>query len=73
MEGIVPAAGALLLIGFICGYGVRELISRWRRVKAQRRFERMVEVSAKREPGATRHYFPEGAIAQRAPPEGGTS
>ena len=43
MEVIAVAAGVLLLIGFICGYGVRELISRWRRVKAKRRhFERIV-------------------------------
>jgi hypothetical protein len=44
LEVIVVAAGVSLLIGFICGYTVRGLISRWRRVKAERRrFERMVE------------------------------
>lgn len=44
MEVIAAAAGVLLLIGFIFGYGVRELISRHRRVKARRRhFERMTE------------------------------
>jgi hypothetical protein len=44
MEVIEAAAGVLLLIGFICGYGVRALISHWHRVKARRRlFERMVE------------------------------
>ena len=44
MEVIVVAAGALLLIGFIGGYGARELISRLRRTRAERRrFERMVE------------------------------
>jgi hypothetical protein len=42
MEVIVVAAGVLLLIGFICGYTVRGLISRRRRVKAERRdFERL--------------------------------
>jgi hypothetical protein len=30
MEVIAVAAGVLLLIGFVCGYGVRALIS-WRR------------------------------------------
>jgi hypothetical protein len=44
MEVIAVAAGVLLLIGFICGYGVRALISHLRRAKVeQRRFERMVE------------------------------
>jgi hypothetical protein len=38
------AAGVLLLIGFICGYGVREFISRHRGAKARRRhFERLAE------------------------------
>jgi hypothetical protein len=37
---IIAAAAVLLLIGFICGYGVRALISRWHRVKSTgRRFE----------------------------------
>jgi hypothetical protein len=41
MEVIAVTAGVLLLIGFICGYGVRALISRWHRVKARRQqFER---------------------------------
>jgi hypothetical protein len=45
-EVIVVAAGVLLLIGFLCGYGVRALISHWHRVTARRRhFERMVEVA----------------------------
>jgi hypothetical protein len=44
MEVIASAAGVLLLIGFICGYGVRAMISRWHRAKARRRhFERRVE------------------------------
>jgi hypothetical protein len=44
VEVVVAAAGVLLLMGFICGYAVRELISGWRRLKAERRrFERMVE------------------------------
>jgi len=50
MEVIAVAAGFLLLIGFICGYGIRELISRHRHAKARRRhldrmldFERMLE------------------------------
>jgi hypothetical protein len=51
MEVIAVAAGALLLIGFICGYGVRALISRWHRAKAtRRRFERMAEEDADEEP-----------------------
>jgi hypothetical protein len=38
------AAGVLLLIGFICGYGVREFISRHRRATARRRdFERLTK------------------------------
>jgi hypothetical protein len=44
MEVIAVAAGVLLLIGFICGYGVRAVISHWHRRKAtRRRFERMAE------------------------------
>jgi hypothetical protein len=44
MEVIAVAAGVLLLIGFICGYGVRALISHLRHAKARRRrFERQVE------------------------------
>jgi hypothetical protein len=44
MTVVEVAAGVLLLIGFVCGYGVRELISRRRRAKARRRhFERLVE------------------------------
>jgi NhaP-type Na+/H+ or K+/H+ antiporter len=47
MEVIGVAAGILLLIGFICGYGVRALISRSRRAKATRRqLERMAEEDA---------------------------
>jgi hypothetical protein len=43
MEVIAVGAEALLLIGFVCGYSVRALVSRWHRVKAERRrFERMV-------------------------------
>jgi hypothetical protein len=43
MEVIGVAAGVLLLIGFIGGYAVRELVSRLRRAKAERQhFERMV-------------------------------
>ena len=44
MELIAAAAGALLLIGFICGYSVRALISRWHRIKTRRvHFERMAK------------------------------
>jgi hypothetical protein len=44
MEVIAVAAGVLLLTGFVCGYGVRALISRWHHAKARRRhFERLVE------------------------------
>jgi hypothetical protein len=47
MEVIAVAAGALLLIGFICGYGVRALISRLRQAKARRRhFERLLAEDA---------------------------
>jgi hypothetical protein len=37
MEIIAAAAGALLLIGFICGYGARARISRRRRVEYRER------------------------------------
>jgi hypothetical protein len=44
MDVVAVAAGVLLLIGFICGYSVRALISRWHRMKARRRrFETMVQ------------------------------
>jgi hypothetical protein len=47
MEFIAVAAGVLLLTGFICGYAVREFVSRLRRRKARRRhFERLVEETA---------------------------
>jgi hypothetical protein len=47
MEFNAVAAGVLLLIGFICGYAVHELISRLRRTKARRRhFERLAEETA---------------------------
>jgi hypothetical protein len=47
MEVIAVAAGALLLIGFICGYAVREIVSRLRRTKArERHFRRLVEETA---------------------------
>jgi hypothetical protein len=35
MEVIAVAEGVLLLIGFICGYGVRALISHLRHAKAR--------------------------------------
>jgi len=44
MTDIAVVAGVLLVIGFISGYAVRELISRLRRTKARRRhFERQRE------------------------------
>ena len=47
MEVIAVAAGVLLLIGFMCGYGVRALISHLRHTRARRRhFERLVEETA---------------------------
>jgi hypothetical protein len=47
MEVIAVAAGVLLLIGFICGYAVREFVSRLRRTQVRRRhFERLVEETA---------------------------
>lgn len=74
MEVIVAAAGVLLLIGFICGYGVRELISRWRRAKANRRhFERMMEEVAqtpKEDRLAITFQRDDNTLA---PPEEGTS
>jgi hypothetical protein len=74
MGVIEVAAGVLLLIGFIFGYGVRELISRWHRVKAtRRRFERMAdEVTQTRKQDRLAITFQSGDSAQ-APPEGSTS
>jgi hypothetical protein len=44
MDIIAVVVGGLLLTGFICGYGARELISRRRQAKARRRhFERLAE------------------------------
>jgi hypothetical protein len=70
MEIIGVAAGALLLIGFICGYSVRALISHWRRVKAtRRRFERMAEqVTQSRKQERLAITFQRGDSTQ-APPE----
>lgn len=80
MEVIAVAAGILLLIGFICGYGVRALISYLRRAKARRRhFERLRdEVTPTRKLiGVQREErlpitFQSGDGAQ-VPPEGGAS
>jgi hypothetical protein len=71
MELIAVAAGALLLIGFICGYGVRALISHWHRRKAtRRRFERMAEeVTQTRKHERPAITFQRGHGTQ-APPEG---
>jgi hypothetical protein len=80
MEVIAVAAGVLVLIGFICGYAVREFISRLRRTKARRRhFGRLVEESAKTRKLITAQ--PEARLAIRfqsgdraqSPPEGGAS
>jgi hypothetical protein len=73
-EAIAAAAGVLLLIGFICGYGVRALISHWHRVRAtRRRFERMAEeVTQRRKHERLAISFQRGDSTQ-APPEGGTS
>jgi hypothetical protein len=70
MEVIAVAAGALLLIGFICGYGVRALISHLRRVKSRRRhFERMAEeVTETRKQERLAITFQRGDSTQ-APPE----
>jgi hypothetical protein len=44
MEIVGVAAGILLLIGFMCGYGVRALISWHRRARAERQhFERLAD------------------------------
>jgi hypothetical protein len=71
MEVIAVAAGVLLLIGFICGYGVRALISHLRHEKARRRhFERMVEeVAQARKQERLAITFQRGDSTQ-APPEG---
>jgi hypothetical protein len=71
MEVIAVAAGVLLLIGFICGYGFRALISHWHRVKARRRhFERMAEeITQTRKQGRLAITFQRGDSTQ-APPEG---
>jgi hypothetical protein len=48
MIDVAVVAGVLLLIGFICGYAVREFISRCRRAKARRQYyERMMEELAR--------------------------
>jgi hypothetical protein len=77
MEVIAVAAGVLLLIGFICGYGVRALISHLRHAKARRRhFEQLVEetaqarkLTAARSQDRLRITFQSGDGA-RGPPEG---
>jgi hypothetical protein len=70
VEVIAAAAGVLLLIGFVCGYGVRALISRWHHVKAtRRRFERMAEEVTRRKQERLAITFQKGDIPQ-APPEG---
>jgi NhaP-type Na+/H+ or K+/H+ antiporter len=63
------AAGVLLLIGFVCGYGVRALISHLRHAKARRRhFERLVEETAQaRKLTAAK---PEGHLGRSRPPGG---
>jgi hypothetical protein len=77
MEVIAVAAGALLLIGFMCGYAVRAFVSRLRRTKARRRdFERLVEETAQaRKPIAAEPQDRLGITFQsgdgpRGPPEG---
>jgi hypothetical protein len=74
MDFIAVAAGLLLLIGFICGYGVRALISHLRRAKSRRRhFERMAEeVTQTRKQERLAITFQRGDGTQ-APPEGGRS
>jgi hypothetical protein len=67
---IAVAAGVLLLIGFICGYGVRASISHWHRVKARRHFERMAEDATQRgEQNRLAITFQRGD-STRAPPDG---
>jgi hypothetical protein len=74
------AVGVLLLIGFICGYGVREFISRRRGANARRRhFERLAEEVAQTRKLITAR--PEDRLAigfqssdeAHAPPEEGAS
>jgi hypothetical protein len=74
MEVIAVAAGVLLLIGFICGYGFRALISRWHRAKAtRRRFERMAEEDAQRGGMSDARLLYKVAIAHGPPTMGRTS
>jgi NADH:ubiquinone oxidoreductase subunit 3 (subunit A) len=80
VEVIAVAAGALLLIGFICGYGVRELISRHRRAEARRRrFECAAEEIAQTRKLITAQPEARLAIGFRSrdgaptPPDGGPS
>jgi hypothetical protein len=70
MEVIAVAGGLLLLIGFICGYSVRALISHWHRAKAtRRRFERMAEEVTRRKQERLAITFQKGD-SPHAPPEG---
>ena len=80
MEAIAMAAGVLVLIGFICGYAVREFISRLRRTRARRRhFERLVEGRAQTRkliaarPDDRLAIGFKGGDGTHAPPEGGAS
>jgi hypothetical protein len=74
MEVIAVAAAVSLLIGFICGYGVRPLMSRWHRVKAtRRRFERMAEqITQTRKQERLAITFQRGDSTQ-VPPKGSTA
>jgi hypothetical protein len=74
MEVIAVAAALLLLIGFICGYGVRALISHLRRVKSRRRhFERMMEELTQTGKQERLAITFQRRDSTQAPPEGGTS
>jgi hypothetical protein len=77
MEVVAVAAGVLLRIGFICGYAVREFVSRLRRTKARRRhFERLVGETAQThkliaaQPQDRRGITFQSGDGVRGPPEG---
>jgi hypothetical protein len=73
MEVLAVAAGALLLIGFVCCYSVRALVSRWHRVKGRTTAFRMYGGGShtNAEAGPTRDYFPKGQW--HTGPSGGVS
>jgi hypothetical protein len=73
MDVIAVAAGMLLLIGFVCGYGVRALISRRHRMKArQHHFERIVKEFMQTPKQERLAIAFQRGDSRHAPSEGGT-